>query len=426
MSYKLIISKIDSIRKIEGADRIAAATVLGQEVVVGNDYFEGQIVCFAGTDGIFNDEFCIENNLFPTITNGEKKGGYFAPGKARIKAQKFKGVKSCGFAFPLSYLKYTGYDLGSLKVGDQFDELNGHKICSKYISEATNRALVNRAKQGKKTPISLMFHEHKDTEQFRYYLADIPVGAIISLQNKKHGTSFRATYAYQELPLGMFKSLINRFLPIFPTRKREYLLGTRRVVLLPEHETKEGFHGSESFRYDILPLIKNKIPFGYSLYGEITGWANNSPIMPPHSLNKSDFKEILKDYPNPMFFSYGDPQGSKTFSLYHATFSNEDGHKIDLTWPEVKELAHKIGIKHTFELEPEFIYNGNKEELAEKVRSYLDKPDPEDPRHYSEGVIIRYTVGNKVKFLKEKGFYFKLGEGIIKDSSEIIDMEESS
>jgi hypothetical protein len=241
-----------------------------------------------------------------------------------------------------------------------------------------------------------------------------------------HNTSFRAIYGYKLLELNVLQKFVNKFVKIFPDKKREYLIGTRRTVLLPEDTNKEGFHGSEAFRYKILPFIKDKIPFGYTLYGEITGWANNKPIMAPHSLDKPEYKDIKKLYSNPMYFSYGDIEGECSFALYHATFTNEDGFSIDLSWEEVKNIAKKTGIKHTFELEPEFIYDGDKEKLIEKVKSYLDKPDPEDNRHYSEGVIVRYSIGNRTKFLKDKGFFFKVGEGIVKSDENQVDMEESS
>lgn len=428
MSYKAIVCKIEQIKPITGADRIVCATVVGNEVVVSIQTKEGDLGVFFPEDGIFNDQFCEENRLFPVLDENGKKigGGFFERGKSRIRAQRFKSVKSCGFWCPLDYLKYTGYDLSKLKAGDQFDELNGIKICEKYYTPATLRAQANSKKYGKKMPVCNMLAEHQDTERFIYKVSDIPKGALISFQNKRHGTSFRAIYGYQTLELNKFQKLVNKFYPIFPDKKREYLIGTRRVVLLPEDENKEGFHGSEAFRYKILPLIRGKIPFGYTLYGEITGWANNKPIMPPHILDKSEYKEVKNLYNSPMYFSYGDIEGEMSFALYHVTFTNEDGYSIDLSWEEVKRLAQKVGIKHTLELEPEFVYDGDKDKLIERVKSYLDKPDPEDSRHYSEGVIIRYTVGNQTKFLKEKGYYFKLGEGIIKSDDTQVDMEESA
>lgn len=196
MSYRLIIGTIDSIEPINGADRIVAATIFGKTIVVGKDTSIGDIMCYADTDGIFEDEFCRINNLFPIKDENGKKigGGFFTPGKAKIRAQSFKGVKSNGFAFPISYLSYTKYDLSTLKVGDQFDELNGVKICSKYISPATLRALnaKNKVKAVKKT-ITFCFPEHVDSEQFKYKSDSIKIGDLITISEKYHGCVEKST-----------------------------------------------------------------------------------------------------------------------------------------------------------------------------------------------------------------------------------------
>ena len=430
MSYKLIIGTIDTITPIVGADRIVAATIFGKTVVVGKDVNVGDIMCYADTDGIFEDEFCRVNNLFPIKDENGKKigGGFFTEGRARIRAQKFVGVKSEGFAFPLSFLSYTKYDLSKLKIGDQFDELNGIKICSKFINEATLRAISQAKRQGKKIPKAPLFFEHQDTEQFDYNARSIPTGALITLLSKKHGTSGRYSYSttYRELPY--WRQLFNKVYPLFSNSKDEHLVGTRRVVLMPEEEIKEGFHGSEAFRYKFLSDFKDKIPFGITIYLEICGWANNKPIMSPHSLDKDKnlYKELKDKYPNPMFFSYGNLEGECDYSVYRVTFTTREGKSFDLSWEQIKHFCQERGMKTVREFEPSFVYNGRGDELKDKVYSYLDMPDIEDSRHYSEGVIVRIDHGGFTKFLKKKGFYFCVGEGIGKARPEEIDLEESS
>ena len=188
MSYEAIVAVIDEIKPIVNADRIVCALVLGNSVVVNNDYKKGDIVIFCPCDGILEDEFCEKNDLFPRINESGKRigGGFFTKGHARVRSQRFRGSRSEGFAFPISYLEYTGFDLSKLRIGDKFSELNGVKICSKYINPATFKAL-NERKRGKKQPVAPLFFEHKDTDQFDYYSKEIPVGALITLSNKSHG-----------------------------------------------------------------------------------------------------------------------------------------------------------------------------------------------------------------------------------------------
>lgn len=193
--------------------------------------------------------------------------------------------------------------------------------------------------------------------------------------------------------------------------------------MLPEDENKEGFHGSEGFRYKFLEKIKGKIPLNMTIYLEICGWANGSPIMPPHSLDKNDLKELK--YPNPMFFSYGNIEGECDYSIYRLTLSGDNGDQYDLSWDQVKAFCKKNGLKHVLELEPSFVYDGDFNKLKDRVYSYLDKPDPEDNRHYSEGVVVRVDYNGITTFYKKKGFYFSVGEGIVKDSG-VVDVEEAA
>ena len=426
MSYKCIICKLENVRKAENSDNLALGDCVGNTVVIGKDYPEGMLGVYFPCDGILSQEFCKANNLFPIFDGNGKKvgGGFFDVNKPRVRAQKFRSNKSMGFFIGIKSLEFTGYDLDTLKIGDSLSELNGVEICSKYINPATLRAL-NEGKRGKKQPVAPLFFEMRDVDQFDYYCKDIQIGSLITLSNKKHGTSGRYSYTTTYITLPWYKKLINKIIPIFDNSKDEYIVGTRRVVLLPEDENKEGFHGSEAFRYKFLENIKGKVPLNLTIYLEICGWANNKPIMPHHSLDKNDLKEIKNKYPSPMYFSYGNLEGQCDYTVYRITWSGSDGSQFDLSWDQIEAFCHKNNLKHAFKLEPSFIYDGQLDKLKEKVYSYLDKPDPEDNRHYSEGVCVRTDFNGKTDFYKKKGFYFAVGEGIIKDS-EVVDMEESS
>jgi hypothetical protein len=83
----------------------------------------------------------------------------------------------------ISSLEFTKYDLSLLKEGDEFNILNNIPICNKYVIKAT------------KLKTKLVFHEHVDTKQIRYYLNSIPLDSnIIITTNKNHGTSVRLAF----------------------------------------------------------------------------------------------------------------------------------------------------------------------------------------------------------------------------------------
>lgn len=424
MSYKLIIGKIESLSQIEGADRIQRAVVYGNEVVIGLEYKLDQIVCFAPVDGIFEDEFCSKNNLYPVFDENGKKigGGFFEKSRARVRAQKFKGVKSNGFAFPISYLEYTGYDLTKLKVGERFDELNGRKICSKYISLSTQKAGAKN-KSGKKKILTYCFPEHIETEQFKFNANLIKKGDLVTISAKTHGTSGRFSFTYTETQNPVIKFL-SKYLPI-KTKKLEYLVGTRRVIL--GKQNKSSYYGNEEFRYKHLNLVKDKLFPGEIIYGEIVGYTTDGKkIMSDHETKETKDKEFIKKYGQTIQYTYGCMPGECEFYVYRIQKIDENGNSIDLTWPQVKNRCGQLGLKHVIEIES-FIYDGNIRDLQELVNKYTDGPDLIDPNIHREGVVIRIdNVDNIPLFLKNKSWFFGVMEGYIKNREDYVDMEESS
>lgn len=188
MSYYGVIVTLEGVRKHPGGDRIQLATCLGNQVVVGLEAKDGDLNVYFPVDGKLSEEFLTYNNLLPVLDDqGKRIGGGFFDVKGRVRAQKFRGERSEGFAIPVASLEYTGYPTTSLKVGDQITELNGHKICEKYVTEKTARA--QRAQQLKTAKVKVLnFPEHVDTEQFRFVAKDIPAGSLVYISAKEHGT----------------------------------------------------------------------------------------------------------------------------------------------------------------------------------------------------------------------------------------------
>lgn len=430
MSYEAIITKIESIRPIEKADRIVAATVLGTEVVVSVSTKVGDLGVFFPTDGIFEDAFCEANDLFPQLDKDGKRigGGFFTKGKARIRSQKFKGVKSNGFWCPVAYLNYTGYDLTKLKEGDKFDSLNEVKVCSKYVTEATKRAQANAAKQGKKLPVSIAFPQHVDSSKFQYDWQEIKAGDLITATIKMHGTSQRLGRTYVAEALSVWKQWINRFRPIFKdSAKVDYLVGTRRVILdLAKAGTS--YYGNEAFRYLHLEQIKARLEVGEVIMGELVGYTTTGQkIMPDHSTKETQDKAFIKQYGDAISYTYGQVEGTCELYVYRILKAAEDGSTVDLTWRQVKARCAELGLKHVVEVAPQFIFDGDYEWLKTFVKTYEGGPDPIDPRIHREGIVLRVEHGGKTPlFTKAKCFEFGVMEGYLKADETYVDREESA
>lgn len=189
MSYKAIVCKVKNVRPHSGADRLKIATVMGYQIICGLDQEEDELGVFFPSDGCLSHEHCMQNKLYrKDPESGEPMGGYFGP-NGRVKAVKLRGVISEGFWQPIKAFKWTG-SIDMLVEGYEFDTLNKHKICEKYYTPATKKAMQKKAKKGKtnvKRVDRSNMHEHYDTPQLRHELNKIPVGALLTVTTKLHG-----------------------------------------------------------------------------------------------------------------------------------------------------------------------------------------------------------------------------------------------
>ena len=188
MSYKAIVAKLRLVQKHSNADRLQIAQILGNQVVIGLEAKSEDIGIYFPTDGKLSEEYCKANDLisYKDPVTGERKGGFF-DNKRKVRCQKFRGEKSDGLFMPLKSLEFTGFDINNLKEGDHFDELNGIKLCEKYITEFTRTGgkTGKIKKENKKKFVT--FHEHVDTEQLMYHVDDIKKDSIIIITEKIHG-----------------------------------------------------------------------------------------------------------------------------------------------------------------------------------------------------------------------------------------------
>lgn len=209
MTYKAIVTRI-TVRPHPNADAIQLGTCRGNQVVVGLDVKTGDMGVFFATDGALSQEFCDMNNLIAIHdATGKKVGGGFFDKNRRVRSQKFRGERSDGFWVPLSYFAYAlkpselhGMD-DKFVEGFEFDELNGHPICNKYVTPATARAILNQKAQPRRA--NVMFAKHTETEKWRDRSDKIPTGALIVLTEKLHGcveaSTVIDTLEYGDVPI---------------------------------------------------------------------------------------------------------------------------------------------------------------------------------------------------------------------------------
>ena len=196
LNYAAQIVRIDHLNPLENSDNLLGAPLLGMQAIVSKDTEIGTVgvVFVSGTQ--LSDEYTARNNLFRHKEfNEDKEKAGFIEDNRRVKAIKLRGNRSDALFMPLSSLAYTKVDLSELKVGDVFEEINGHEICKKFELKHKSGPAHEKNKHKVFTRVDeKMFPRHYDTSQY-YRVLDVykPYTEIIVTQ-KLHGTLGRAAH----------------------------------------------------------------------------------------------------------------------------------------------------------------------------------------------------------------------------------------
>ena len=460
MAYCGYVTTLKNVRQHPNADRLVLADCFSNTVCVANTYKEGDLGVYFPTDGQLSTEFCQANGLLAVYENGVNvSGGYMDPEKRNVKAIKLRGEKSDGLFLPLTCFEYTGVDISTLGVGTQITVVNGKEICQKYIPKA-NHPRTSAGGAGKRTArrakrsIAPVFYEHKDTEQLAYNLAAFKPGDLIEITLKMHGTSGRTSHT--KVLKGFKRTLWDRILrregtPIYDWG---YVSGTRRTVL----DTFDGgFYGSNEFRKQYHDHFEGKLLKGETVYYEIVGFTHDGgSIMGKCSNSKVKDKEFTKQYGEETVFSYGcEPDGGaepeyhdencgapyvvkgpqSDMYVYRMTMTNEDGDVVEYTPDFMRYRCEQMGVKCVpvfwTGLIPENPGSANDptisagEWILNKAELFYDGPDPVGKTHIREGVVVRILNRPTFTAYKHKNFFFKVLEGIVKDTADAPDMEEA-
>ena len=423
--YNGYVTTIKELRKHPNADKLQIATVYGNDVIVSLDFNVGQRVVYFPSDGQLSETFARDNDLVRRKDeNGNDAGGYLDPGKRNIRAIRLRGEKSDGLILPLEALSnYT--DISTLNDNEPINVLNGVEICRKYIPHTRAQRIGGGAsRRSKKQPDNFpFFAQHIDTEQLAYNQSAFHVGDTIYLTQKLHGTSFRVGNCIEIITKKRHPLL--KFLGFRDEEEKRWSIvsGTRRVVL--DDPGYDGWYGDNGFRKPVHDFFSSRLPKGMEVYGEIVGWVNDTTsIMPRCDNTKVKDKEFVKRYGKETIFTYGCEPGESHFYIYRITMTNEDGDVVELPTEAVMRMCETWGCDYVPLLE-KFLYT-TWEDLNERCAKFLDIPEPlSGGTHVTEGVVVR--IDNRPKFTayKTKSYAFKVLEGIIKDNSDVPDMEEA-
>ena len=329
-SNNAIVVELQNVRPHPNADRLKLATVVGDQVVVGLDAKDGDVMVYFDSNLCLTHFYLHRNNLYSNegLNADPRVRGYFGK-NGRVRAQQFRGQMSNGFVAELSTLGKTGT---RLVVGDCFTRIDGEEICKKYIVPVKQANAMAASKKAR-VPASRMFWKHWDTKHLLRESYRIPQNAIVYLEEKIHGTSARTGNVLCPTPWWNF----------WCKEAWRVVSGTRNV-------DNADYHLS-GIRKEIHKKVAGKLRKGEQIYYEIFG---NS-----HGLSKTPVN-IQKGFP------YGCALNQYRVVLYRVTLTSPDGLCVDLPREAVYQRADELGLER-----PPLLGRGVYDADAEKL-SFLD------------------------------------------------------
>ena len=433
-NYCATVVKLTQFVELAGMNNVKGVMIFGNHVIVGKDTSVGEVGLFFPLETQLSNEFLRNNNLYrdPTLNVDANRKGYFEL-NGRIRAVKFASkFKSEGFFIPLTSLEYImPLTRDDITEGAEFDEMEGHEICKKYIvKHVQNDRAPKRNKADKRLKrisrlVENQFKFHIDTSQLKKNMHKLNPEDYITISDKWHGTSWIVGNVLTIRQLNWFE----RFLQWLPfevnirTEHYDYVCSSRKVVKdqYLNSEAGPGFYEFDLWT-EIKETIKELIPKGFTLYGEAVGFLPTGAA-------------IQKGY------HYGCEPGKYQIFVYRITTTNEDGQTFEFSDAQIEEFCSSRGLntKWNFysgtakDLFPEISPDEHWHEnwlLALEKRSDFNLNDSMCPTNNfevpAEGVVIRVEKLKEFDAYKLKNFKFFERESLMLDSNEIdIETQES-
>ncbi len=247
-SLIVTVCKVDKIEKHPNADRLSLVHVKGWQCIVGLDQYQaGDLVVFIPPDCILPDALIEKYKLEYLKKNG------------RTGTIKLRGYISQGLIIDADPSWNEGKDVAGL-LG-----------ITKYEPPEPEYQVPTKKTSRKK--INPNFDKYTDIENVKHYQDVFVDGDLVVITEKIHGCNSR---------FGNLEIVINPNTPFFDRielwirknmfgQKHEFVYGSHNVQIT-NHSNRKSFYGDDVWgkiaqRYD----MKNLIPEGYIVYGEIYG-----------------------------------------------------------------------------------------------------------------------------------------------------------
>lgn len=333
------------------ADKLKTVSIDFQTVITGIDAAEGLYVYFPLECKINKDFLSFTNSFRNKEKNVDKEKSAFFEDNCRVRAVKLRSEKSEGYIVPADeVVKWAyGYSVSespSLEgllvenVNVEFDTINNKKLLEKYVVKTKQ---PRPKKTGRKPKVSRIiegqFKFHVDTANLRRNVDKINLNDTISITYKTHGSSIVAGNVLVKRKLNLLERLLKRLGIRIEDREYDLVYSSRRVIkneYLDDPKNSSGFYNEDIWGHAVKKFeLKNKIPKGYTLYGELLGYTPTGQM-------------IQKNY------DYGCKNGEMKLEIYRITHTTPGGLVTELSYPQIKEFCDKVELSP-----PHLFYHGN-------------------------------------------------------------------
>ena len=333
-------------------------------------------------------------------------------------------------------------DLKDFMVGMEFDEINGEKICEKYIPGCTKVKGADNtvaeqfkfhigtsqpvAKYAKDEPkftrlVEEQFKFHIDTAQLKKNMGHVNPMDVISVTDKWHGVSSIASKILTNRKLSWVEKLLEKFNVKIQDKEYGLIYASRNVVknkyeITNEHIIEKMKKGelSKDIWQVTAEYLEQFIPAGFTIYYEIVGY------MPPGG-------------PTQKGYTYGCEPMKHKIMVYRITSVNAEGKFMELSYGQIKEFCARNGLEpvkeffygYAKDVFPDIPYDNvelwSDKFLERMATSFnLEKMCPyNDNKVPAEGVVLRVDTMNEFKAFKFKSYLFNLRESKEMDSGEV-------
>jgi len=425
-NYVATVVVIQNKLELEGCDNICGTIIFGNHVIVSKDVQIGDIGLFFPVETKISSEFLSHNSLYrdKTLNRDKDKAGFFEL-NGRIRCMKLRGHKSEGFWIPINSLKgFQGCpDNFTIQSGIEFDHINDHKICEKYIvpiktsSQSQGQKKKDIAKKFDKLILG-QFNLHIDTNHLGKNIHKINPDDVISITAKLHGSSFVSSYILCNRKLTIRDKIARLFGVKVKETEYDYIYASRKVIK-NRYLTKT--EHTDYYKEDIWGTVHKELePFldkGMTIYGEVVGFLKSGGY-------------IQKNY------DYGcKPTEHKTY-IYRITTTNEDGKVFEWSMLQIQQWCKQKSL-----LAVPLLYYGEAYDLYKQLynkyykgeyrnfenvkfldllqREYMEKKCSICENDvWAEGIVLR-VESLDINPYKLKSFNFKAEESKQMDKGEI-------